>query len=1514
MVKYKSIKKNNFYKKKGGTKKVRKTVNSNLIGGSAELKAVFKSSMFVYFNEKDISVDGEDKDIGYTGEIFNFIETEVQTIKLRLNDKTLYEDLIPIELEDFMNIYNLISVIHSDESKDYDIIVAIIDFIVNAGYPLLQYYVGLKTVVKEFLLNTTKFDEAPTLENIKHYKLLGKCISLLGLVSDSATTDTFALTSDDVEIIRQKIQRFLEQILYIDSLINTHLYFYLISILDKNQDPTDNREIIWKTSVISSVLNSILSILSQVDESYHKKALEYKKILEIFIAELQEDQFIQLVTEEYIKDQFFKFNEAINKSMQGNNPIFRTFNMMIKTIKCGQPPCISEICGFCPQTIIQNPPSHMNLIQILLDKPVALESIRVESIRQEEGGEEEEEGENTQDMPDPRVRMRFLIGRFNEKRDIKKLNLSAEQIISINNKLLSGLSYNELEIFLLQLEEIEGEYNKISDYIEMIKQNLVIMSRLHEEQLEKERIKELTRRENIVNEYNVGVLSLFKESQSTVDSFISDKKEEVESIFQKIYESVILEHTTQEAIYQWIDMPKLRKLVFEYNLNLQDISTVYSDSPNVSSKTFAIELLLQEYPDAKQQLYTQDINFDSFIIMYLFKRAYIGKLDKHNIENEIKEQLSWLISGANGGMEVEGEGGFYQLEWFILFNKHVLEVLNIPLPEITNPIFLFSYYLFMGVNDTYFNIETSTFPQILNTIANNIFGLIFTHIRIFFPNLELYLNTALQQLNYLMTLTDNWDMDDEDMISLPTVELSPTANELVNKYTDNMEIRKLLSLFFQYNLKFNPGETDFKEVLDLFNKSTYLSEPTNYIPDEETGKVQFGALKPNTITHIEDGIEYTLVEIIESTDFDLTNLNTFMNVTLGIFKVFFYYRHISDFKTYLTKYKFDKLEGRRPHEPSKLLLKFVAAHIFDSTIYKTSTGTMEGVEGSTNDGTVRTIKKVEPKQLKSLEDFFLTESLKKFHAGSFKSDFSHTLEKNFKDLLELDVVVMENDAAMLLELDVVVEEDNKQEETMVRDPRYTDLETLLKIWNKAVVKDYTQLLLYLMGGYEDEDEDKDEEDPAPVINFIIETADSKELQQCLEILKTNLLKNKSLFLPMIIFIRRIIHFDDDDDDEKRMKKEAVLFSTIWGDKKIYEAIKGWKDITINETLIIDILENLLLSKNILLKNAERFGINSFFIDEIHSNRLIKIKKNLFSFFIIGVNKNLGITEDGLKLYEKLSLEEQLELYLISKEKGMTNNHNLFEIIYNGVNEDLVITEDGLKLYQQLSLEEQLVLYLISKDKKEMHWHHNLLQIIYTNTILQFESCSKDFKICDDLLKLLALAQIPKYIKDLLEFLRRLIKYIFDKVPIESDLNDDNSQLYLYYWKILNLMWPTISIGDESNQQEFKKLTDKLALKYDVDGPELAETTGAPNAKAAKAALESKKIDVPLGQTAARTDERTAAMLAKRNLAGRDRGISSQGGQGRGGRSRGQGGGGSRKNNKNKSKRKSDKKNKKATKK
>ena len=85
---------------------------------------------------------------------------------------------------------------------------------------------------------------------------------MLGLVSDSATTDTFALTSDDVEIIRQKIQRFLEQILYIDSLINTHLYFYLISILDKNQDPTDNREIIWKTSVISSVLNSILSILS----------------------------------------------------------------------------------------------------------------------------------------------------------------------------------------------------------------------------------------------------------------------------------------------------------------------------------------------------------------------------------------------------------------------------------------------------------------------------------------------------------------------------------------------------------------------------------------------------------------------------------------------------------------------------------------------------------------------------------------------------------------------------------------------------------------------------------------------------------------------------------------------------------------------------------------------------------------------------------------------------------------------------------------------------------------------------------------------------------------------------------------------------------------------------------------------------------------------------------------------------------------------------------------------------
>ena len=173
-----------------------------------ELKAVFKSSMFTYFDENDISVDGENKDIGYTGEIFNFIETEVQTIKLRLNDETPYKDLIPIELEDFMNIFNLISVIHSAESKDYDIIVAIIDFIVNAGYPWLQYtgYVGLKTVVKEFLLKTTIFNAAPTLDNIKYYTLLGKCISLLGLVSDSATTDTFALTSDDVEIIRPKIK------------------------------------------------------------------------------------------------------------------------------------------------------------------------------------------------------------------------------------------------------------------------------------------------------------------------------------------------------------------------------------------------------------------------------------------------------------------------------------------------------------------------------------------------------------------------------------------------------------------------------------------------------------------------------------------------------------------------------------------------------------------------------------------------------------------------------------------------------------------------------------------------------------------------------------------------------------------------------------------------------------------------------------------------------------------------------------------------------------------------------------------------------------------------------------------------------------------------------------------------------------------------------------------------------------------------------------------------------------
>jgi hypothetical protein len=455
---------------------------------------------------------------------------------------------------------------------------------------------------------------------------------------------------------------------------------------------------------------------------------------------------------------------------------------------------------------------------------------------------------------------------------------------------------------------------------------------------------------------------------------------------------------------------------------------------------------------------------------------------------------------------------------------------------------------------------------------------------------------------------------------------------------------------------------------------------------------------------------------------------------------------------------------------------------------------------------------------------------------------------------------------------------------------------------------------------------------------------------------------------MIIFIRRIIHVEEEDEEEEEGDKweqeqarrdraaasfaATVLFSTIWGEKKLYDAIKGWNDITINETLIIDILENLLLSKNILLKNAaERFRINSFFIDEIHSNRLIKIKKNLFSFFIIGVNEDLVITEDGLELYKKLSIEEQLELYIISKEKGMTNNHNLFEIIYNGVNEDLVITEDGLKLYEKLSLEEQLVLYLISKDKKEMPWHHNLLQIIYTNTILQFESCSKDFKICDDLLKLLALAQIPKYIKDLLEFLRRLIKYIFDKVPIEYDLNDDNSQLYLYYWKILNLMWPTISLQTGSTRRRFNKLTDKLALKYEVDGPELAETTGAPNAKAAKAALKSKEIEAafaalkskeikdPLRQTtndvkkrsdllmttldlagtraagtAARTAARTAAMGANGKLGGRGGGRSSQGGQGRGGRSRGQGGGGSRKNNKNKSKRKSKKKNKKATKK
>ena len=587
-----------------------------------ELKAVFKSSMFTYFDENDISVDGENKDIGYTGEIFNFIETEVQTIKLRLNDETPYKDLIPIELEDFMNIFNLISVIHSAESKDYDIIVAIIDFIVNAGYPWLQYtgYVGLKTVVKEFLLKTTIFNAAPTLDNIKYYKLLGKCISLLGLVSDSATTDTFALTSDDVEIIRPKIKMFLEQILYIDSLINTHLYFYLISILDKNQIPaSDRRAMIWRTSVISSVLNSKLS---KVDESYHKKSLEYKKILEIFIAELQEDQFIQLVTEEYIKEQFFKFNEAINTSMQDNDPIFRTFNMMIKTIKCIQPPCIPKICGVCPQQIIQNPRSENTLIENLLDKPVAEASIQKE--KGEYTQEQQNKVDSQEDIPELRGRMRFMIGGFNE-RDSKKLNLSAEKIIYINNKLLSGLSFNELEIFLLQLEEIKGEYNQIREYINMINQNLVIMSRLYEEQAKKEIIKELTRKENIVNEHNVGVLSRFKESQSTVDSFISDKKAEVQSIFQKIYDSVILEHTTQEAIYQWIDMPKLRKLVFKYNLNLQDISTVYSDSPNVSSKTFAIELLLQEYPDSIQQLYTQDINFDSFIIMYLFKRAYIGK-------------------------------------------------------------------------------------------------------------------------------------------------------------------------------------------------------------------------------------------------------------------------------------------------------------------------------------------------------------------------------------------------------------------------------------------------------------------------------------------------------------------------------------------------------------------------------------------------------------------------------------------------------------------------------------------------------------------------------------------------------------------------------------------------------------------------------------------------------------------------------------------------------------------------
>ena len=39
MVKYKSINKNNVYKKNRRSKKLRKTVNSNLIGGSAEAPA-----------------------------------------------------------------------------------------------------------------------------------------------------------------------------------------------------------------------------------------------------------------------------------------------------------------------------------------------------------------------------------------------------------------------------------------------------------------------------------------------------------------------------------------------------------------------------------------------------------------------------------------------------------------------------------------------------------------------------------------------------------------------------------------------------------------------------------------------------------------------------------------------------------------------------------------------------------------------------------------------------------------------------------------------------------------------------------------------------------------------------------------------------------------------------------------------------------------------------------------------------------------------------------------------------------------------------------------------------------------------------------------------------------------------------------------------------------------------------------------------------------------------------------